>query len=151
MRFPRSFLALGLLSIALLGGCRICRSCEDVAYPAYGGSWQRTVRDSGRVASLFDPAGAKGSALVSREAPIEADEQNRRARDPDEFDPEAADEEKRDESLDADEKKDEGLEDAPNLDDIEDEKSEKLKDLKLDEIEALRQVAPTIRRANWQR
>lgn len=151
MRFPRSLLAVAILSLTLLGGCRICRSCEDVAYPAYGGSWQRTVRDSGRVASLFDPAGAKGSALVSRDDPIEADEQNRRTRDPDDFDPEAAEAEDADDASDAGGKDDENLDDAPSLDDIEDEKSEKLKDLKLDEIEALRRVAPTIQRANWQR
>lgn len=38
-------------------GCRVCQTCDE--YPAYGGSWQRTNRVSGRVGSVFDPAGAK--------------------------------------------------------------------------------------------
>ena len=61
-----------LIRIALLGliltpgfGCRICQTCDE--YPAFGGSWQRTNRVSGRVGSVFDPAGAKVAS-----APVES-------------------------------------------------------------------------------
>ncbi|MEM6472873.1 MAG: hypothetical protein AAF802_25150 [Planctomycetota bacterium] len=50
-----------LLAAALLvpaSGCRLCCDLEDAAYPAFGGSWTRTSRDSGRVGSLADPGGA---------------------------------------------------------------------------------------------
>ena len=36
-------------------------------YPTYGGAWQRTRRDGGRVGSIFDPAGARTAAVVPRE------------------------------------------------------------------------------------
>ncbi|MDG2223881.1 MAG: hypothetical protein P8L85_21050 [Rubripirellula sp.] len=52
-----------------LGGCRICADCEDMAYPAYGGSWQRTLRNEGRVGSVFAPAGGKTSELSDRDLP----------------------------------------------------------------------------------
>ncbi|QDS88156.1 hypothetical protein EC9_23430 [Rosistilla ulvae] len=48
-----------LVGLTLLGGCRICGSDDDCAYPAYGGSWERTNRNHGRVGSVFAPAGAK--------------------------------------------------------------------------------------------
>jgi hypothetical protein len=67
--------AMGLLLMGLvpLTGCRICPDCEDIAYPAYGGSWQRTRRNSGRVGSIFDPGGAKTSDLVPRDDPADTD------------------------------------------------------------------------------
>lgn len=55
-------------------GCRICPDCEDMAYPAYGGAWERTIRDSGRVGSLFDPAGGRSSSLVNKNQPKQPDE-----------------------------------------------------------------------------
>ncbi|MCG8652132.1 MAG: hypothetical protein MI861_19995 [Pirellulales bacterium] len=55
------------------GGCRICADCEDLAYPAYGGAWERTLRETGRVGSVFDPAGARRSELVSRDDPPRQD------------------------------------------------------------------------------
>ena len=65
------WIAFAVVTIGLvpLGGCRICADCEDLAYPAYGGAWERTRRDSGRVGSLFDPAGVQSSALTEREEP----------------------------------------------------------------------------------
>lgn len=66
-----------LMGLAPLTGCRICPDCEDIAYPAYGGSWQRTRRDGGRVGSVFDPGGAKTSELVPRDTPTHADELER--------------------------------------------------------------------------
>jgi len=61
-------------------GCRICADCEDLAYPAYGGAWQRTNREHGRVASVFDPGGAKNPELVSRDTPKVPDEIERERR-----------------------------------------------------------------------
>lgn len=46
-------------------------------YPAYGGSWQRTVRDSGRVGSIFDSAGGKVAKLADRDQPLPTDAQER--------------------------------------------------------------------------
>jgi len=66
-----------LAAVMLIGGCRICADCEDTAYPAYGGSWQRTIRETGRVGSLFDPAGGKAPNLTSRDQPEHADQLER--------------------------------------------------------------------------
>lgn len=73
------FLAIAMLVAGLfpLAGCRLCADCEDLAYPAYGGAWQRTNRNQGRVGSIFDPAGAKTSELVSRDTPPDPDELER--------------------------------------------------------------------------
>ncbi len=46
-----------LLALVALGGCRLCQDCGDIDYPTYGGAWERTIRDRGRVGSVFDPAG----------------------------------------------------------------------------------------------
>jgi len=78
----RFSIAAGLLLVMLVpsGGCRICAQCDDLDYPAYGGAWQRTRRDGGRVGSVFDPAGAKTAELVPREAPEKPDERQRQQR-----------------------------------------------------------------------
>ncbi|TWU10204.1 hypothetical protein [Allorhodopirellula heiligendammensis] len=55
-----------LCVLMLLGGCRLCADCDDDAYPSYGGIWQRTNRDSGRVGSIFDPGGSRQSDLSQR-------------------------------------------------------------------------------------
>lgn len=52
-------------------GCTICQDCGDVDYPAYGGAWERTRRDSGRVGSVFDPAGARVAVLSPRASDAE--------------------------------------------------------------------------------
>ncbi|MEM6689580.1 MAG: hypothetical protein AAF664_09145 [Planctomycetota bacterium] len=73
-----SLLAIfALATLAFLPGCRLCCDTEDIAYPAYGGAWQRTIRDHGRVGSIFDPGGNKASLLVDRSAPLNADELER--------------------------------------------------------------------------
>jgi len=51
-----------------LTGCTICQDCGDLDYPTYGGAWERTRRDSGRVGSIFDPAGARVAVLSARES-----------------------------------------------------------------------------------
>ena len=68
---------LFLLCFLPFGGCRLCSDCEDMDYPAYGGSWQRTVRDSGRVGSIFDSAGGKVAELADRDQPLPTDAQER--------------------------------------------------------------------------
>ncbi len=55
-----------LCGVMLVGGCRLCADCDDDAYPSYGGSWQRTKRDTGRVGSIFDPGGSRASDLSAR-------------------------------------------------------------------------------------
>lgn len=107
-------------TIGPMAGCRICSDCEDLAYPAYGGAWQRTSRESGRVGSIFDPGGARAAELVSRDEPDSPDVIQRRLqgeRYGDENDP---DEDRDAESSD-------GSFDIPKLDD--------LRDRKLDDIE----------------
>lgn len=37
----------------------MCQQCDIDSYGAYGGRWQRTNRDHGRVGSVFQPAGAQ--------------------------------------------------------------------------------------------
>lgn len=65
---------IGLALLVPNVGCRLCCDGEDLAYPAYGGAWQRTRRVDGRVGSLFDPAGARTAELVSRDDPKSVDE-----------------------------------------------------------------------------
>lgn len=67
-RVSRTLLGLILLAgmLAIGSGCRLCCDLEDQDYPAYGGAWERTNRSSGRVGSLFDPGGARASALAPR-------------------------------------------------------------------------------------
>jgi len=64
----------------MIAGCTIPSDCGDLDYPTYGGAWQRTRRDSGRVGSVFDPAGARTATLSPRELP-ETDGETRSARD----------------------------------------------------------------------
>lgn len=78
---------LVLLSVLMLvptlgvsSGCTIPSNQGDIDYPTYGGAWQRTRRDSGRVGSVFDPAGARTATLSPRELP-ENELQGRNERD----------------------------------------------------------------------
>jgi hypothetical protein len=135
-----------LISAALLlGGCRICADCEDAAYPAYGGSWQRTIRNTGRVGSLFDPAGAKAFDLASRDEPEGADELERErykargsaVKDPDETEEEL---ERESESID-DSLEEQKLRDREDelrdrkLEDIDNPKEKEQQQKELDEID----------------
>ena len=136
------WIASGLLIASLLpsAGCRICAVCEPNAYGAYGGAWERTVRDTGRVGSMFEPAGGLASNLVSRDDPEDPDELERRRQqersggvtDPDRTDgqdqeeaDEAQDEELRDKAQELQERK---------LEDIEEEKEDELRKKNLDDI-----------------
>ena len=56
-----------LCGAGMLTGCTIPSDYGDLDYPTYGGAWQRTRRDSGRVGSVFDPAGARAATLVQRD------------------------------------------------------------------------------------
>ena len=136
-------------------GCRLCCDTEDAAYPAYGGKWQRTIRDSGRVGSLFDSAGNRASLLVDRDVPAGQDELERQrnvADDDDSLDPDrplddddngdsdAADEMDRDFEFDDDRDAD----DVPDdLDDVEpSERERRLEDLELEDIEVRLESEP---------
>ena len=135
------WIAIALLTVGLfpLAGCRICADCEDLAYPAYGGAWQRTRRCSGRVGSVFDPAGAQSPDLVKRDQPPTPDELERAKQ-------EARDNGFRDFDRPGDERTPESNSDLPaptdptedlrqrDLDDIHNEKEEDLKKKQLDDI-----------------
>lgn len=73
-------LAAGIVGGGVIAGCTIPSDCGDLDYPTYGGAWQRTRRDSGRVGSVFDPAGARTATLSPRELSETAGE-TRSARD----------------------------------------------------------------------
>lgn len=129
-----SFMAVSLLPAA---GCRICADCEDLAYPAYGGAWQRTKRDSGRVGSIFDPAGGKASDLTNREQPLSADaierqrqlERGSNLTDPDRQPDETLEATPETEGTPENELRNRELEDIPDS-----EKEEQLRNKNLDEI-----------------
>lgn len=83
LRTSAKRLAAGLLGVLMffpMMGCRLCGDADQHAYPAYGGAWQRTLRETGRVGSIFDPAGAKAPELVDRDRPPEIDTIQRRDR-----------------------------------------------------------------------
>lgn len=67
-----SILLLALLALVSLAGCRMCGNDQDCSYPATGGIWRRTVPNTGRVGSIFAPAGAKVG--VSQKATLHASE-----------------------------------------------------------------------------
>ena len=79
-----STIVVAALVLSSSAGCRLCDNSEDLAYPTYGGAWERTLRDSGRVGSVFDPGGVRSAALVSRDTTIPPDELERSRREPSE-------------------------------------------------------------------
>ena len=133
---------LFLLCFIPLGGCRLCSDCEDMDYPAYGGSWQRTVRDTGRVGSIFDSAGGKVAELADRDQPLPTDAQERQQqgiRTEGMFDPEnnsgdpSEDADPADPALTPEELKNQSLDDFP-----ESEEEKKLRLKSLDDINVRR-------------
>jgi len=71
--------AVGLMAAALgISGCQICADCDLESYPTYGGAWQRTTRDTGRVGSIYDSGGARVAELEPRTDPEAADAEMRR-------------------------------------------------------------------------
>lgn len=60
---------VAMLVLAGLTGCAMCDNSQDCTYPAFGGKWQRDNLFSGRVASLFDPAGHQTVAPADGQAP----------------------------------------------------------------------------------
>jgi len=129
-----SVLLMGTLLIPMTG-CRICLDTHDLDYPTYGGAWQRTTRDSGRVGSLFDPAGGKVATLVDRNEPPTPDLMERMKHSGDvgsspSDDPAVDDASEKLREVDP---TDELM--KRELDDITEEKEGELKDRQLDEIE----------------
>ena len=56
---------VAMLVLAGLTGCAMCDNSQDCTYPAFGGKWQRDNPVSGRVGSLFDPAGVEVTDQVT--------------------------------------------------------------------------------------
>lgn len=80
----QDFRDIGLVAtlVALTGflGCTLPSDQGDLDYPTYGGAWQRTRPDGGRVGSIFDPAGGKVASLAPKTKP-RMDDPNRSASD----------------------------------------------------------------------
>lgn len=53
----RRLLAVHCLGLYFLSGCALCCAPYDCDYHYLGGRWIRTNPSSGRVGSVFDPAG----------------------------------------------------------------------------------------------
>lgn len=68
-------LVAGLVSTT--GGCRICAECDTEDYAAFGSQWPRTIRNQGRVGSLFDPGGNESAETVNRDSTLKLDAQER--------------------------------------------------------------------------
>lgn len=66
----KQFVWVAMLVLAGTTGCAMCDNAQDWSYAAFGGKWQRDNPTSGRVASLFDPAGAQ---IVEQGSPMEAE------------------------------------------------------------------------------
>ena len=134
---PYGLVALVVLLLVPLAGCRLCQDCEDIAYPTYGGAWQRTIRDSGRVGSLFDPAGARASELVARDSTISQDELERSRQEPNPKRPDELDDLDSEDSDSADEQSpddnDSNESDPESLDPDVKEKMEELRNEELGE------------------
>lgn len=77
-RTRKAFTACLIAASLSTAGCQICADCDLDSYPTYGGAWQRTTRDSGRVGSIFDPGGARMAELEQRTDPEAADAAMRR-------------------------------------------------------------------------
>ncbi len=124
---------IGLALLAPNAGCRLCCNSEDLAYPAYGGAWQRTRREDGRVGSLFDPAGARIAELTNRDEPKSVDElyRNRLTDRPSDADAGVADENAMEET------KDPKTKSVEDLDTDLKRRSEALKNLELEDIDLI--------------
>jgi hypothetical protein len=121
--------ALILLGGSTLTGCTLCQDCGDLDYPTYGGAWERTRRDSGRVGSIFDPAGARTAKLADRDAEPDTDE-----RSPAKVTPEAEDQE---DASGPDDPKNEGSSTTePSPSDRQDDAENQLRDLDLEDIDS---------------
>ena len=66
----KQFVWVAMLVLAGTTGCAMCDNAQDGTYTAFGGKWQRDNPSSGRVASLFDPAGGQ---VIEQGFPTEAE------------------------------------------------------------------------------
>jgi hypothetical protein len=66
----KQFVWVAMLVLAGTTGCAMCDNAQDWSYAAFGGKWQRDNPASGRVASLFDPAGGQ---VIEQGFPTEAE------------------------------------------------------------------------------
>ena len=130
--FAKWFLVvIGLALLVPNAGCRLCCNSEDLAYPAYGGAWQRTRREDGRVGSLFDPAGARIAELTSRDESKSVDElyRNRLTDEPSDADDRAED------KKDSEDTKGPKTESGKDLETDLKRRSDALKNLELEDID----------------
>ncbi|HJN09498.1 MAG: hypothetical protein QGH33_06585 [Pirellulaceae bacterium] len=56
MKRMMSLLAISLISTN--AGCTLCSDCDDYSYGAFGGRWERSDLNYGRVGSAFSPEGS---------------------------------------------------------------------------------------------
>lgn len=68
-RIRTAALAIALSSPFAAVGCTLPSDQGDIHYPTFGGAWQRTRPDSGRVGSVFDPAGGRLPTLSPKSPP----------------------------------------------------------------------------------
>ncbi|MFT5528077.1 MAG: hypothetical protein ACI9G1_002029 [Pirellulaceae bacterium] len=61
-----------VILIAGLSGCSMCSTCQDDDYGHFGGKWERTDQQYGRVNSAFAPAATIiGETVVQQSATVE--------------------------------------------------------------------------------
>lgn len=131
-------------------GCRFCTDCGMDAYPAYGGAWERTLRETGRVGSVFDPGGVRVSDIEPRTDPETADRRIRGRTRYEDGDTADSGEDRQKKSDDEQRKLDEETRDddkTPEQQEAELEELEKrLEGLNLQDI---RHVEPRENQSNW--
>lgn len=71
MRFARLLTLVAVISTPFLSGCSTCCSTDDYNYPTYGGKWERTDRQYGRVGSIFTDGRVNSSAATPMMEPEE--------------------------------------------------------------------------------
>ncbi len=121
----RRRLIAALLLLPAATGCRICAECEPEAYPSYGGAWQRTLREHGRVGSVFNPGGSRASDLRPRDEPETLGAPPRPASD----DPERSDAQKADDDQQRDDAESQDAEERLE------QRRRELQELQLDDLQ----------------
>lgn len=67
-------IVFAIIPALLASGCATCCAPYDCHYPYCGGRWVRNIPDSGRVGSVFEPAGSRvdeGQVAEQRAQPME--------------------------------------------------------------------------------
>lgn len=146
IRFRRvgSWIMVVAVSVGFATGCRLCADCDTQSYPSYGGAWQRTLRDSGRVGSVFDPGGSRQADLSARVGAEEMEEENRRRNSSGESKPDSPKKDPTEKPEDGKPEKDlrdRNFDNDEQLRDMED----RLRDLNLQDIDYQQTRPPVVR------